>query len=297
MVKGILLAGGSGTRLYPMTKAYNKQLIAVYDKPLIHYPLATLMLSGIRQFLVITTPRDRSLIEGLLGDGSQWGLAISYAEQHAPKGIAEALIIGRDFVGGDDFALILGDNIFFGHGLKNILQEAGTGRPGATVFGYWVPNPEDFGVVTFDHQGRVQSIEEKPLRRRSHYAVTGLYFYDARACAFASELEPSTRGELEITDVNRRYLELGELHVHRLERGFAWLDAGTPDALLDAANYIATMERRQGLKIGCLEEIAWRAGWIDDGDLESLAAPIAQADYGRYLLGLLSERNGSSDGR
>ena len=296
-MKGILLAGGSGTRLYPMTKAYNKQLIAVYDKPLIYYPLATLMLSGIREFLVITTPRDRALIEDLLGDGGQWGLQIAYAEQAAPKGIAEALIIGRDFVRSDDFALILGDNIFFGHGLKNILKEAVVGRHGATVFGYWVPNPEDFGVVAFDAQGEVLSIEEKPARPLSHYAVTGLYFYDARACAFAAELESSARGELEITDVNRRYLEMGELHVHRLERGFAWLDAGTPDALLDAANYIGTMERRQGLKIGCVEEIAWRAGWIDSSDLEGLAAPIAQADYGRYLLGLLADQDGLSDDR
>lgn len=288
-MKGIILAGGNGTRLHPMTKAYCKQLIAVYDKPLIYYPLATLMLSGIREYLVITTPNDRTLIEGLLADGTQWGIDIGYAEQSAPRGIAEALIIGRDFVGAESFALILGDNIFFGHGLKAILEEAADNTPGATVFGYWVPNPGDFGVVSFAKDGTAVDIVEKPESPRSHYAVTGLYFYDARACDFAAKLTPSARGELEITDVNRSYLERGELRAYRLERGFAWLDAGTPDALLDAANYIGTMERRQGLKIGCVEEIAWRAGWIDDEALKRLAAPMVHGDYGRYLLRLLDE--------
>lgn len=287
-MKGIILAGGSGTRLQPMTRVYSKQLIAVYDKPLIYYPLSTLMLSGVREILIITTPRDRQLVTDLLGDGAQWGLDISYAEQAEPNGIAEALIIGREFVDDEPFALILGDNIFFGHGLMGILQQARMQMAGATVFAYWVPNPQDFGVVTFGAGGLVTSIEEKPTEPRSNYAVTGLYFYDSRACAIASELTPSARGELEITDINRHYMELGQLHVHRLERGFAWLDAGTPDALLDAANYIGTLERRQGLKIGCVEEIAWRAGWIDDEQLERLAAPIAAADYGRYLLALLN---------
>ena len=273
-----------------MTNAYSKQLIAVYDKPLIYYPLATLMLSGIREILVITAPRDRGLVENLLGDGVQWGLNISYAEQTSPRGIADALVIGRDFIGGENFSLILGDNIFFGHGLKRILEQACSGRSGATIFGYWVPNPEAFGVVSFDANGNALRVEEKPAQPQSHYAITGLYIYDARACTFAAELDPSPRGELEITDVNRRYLESGELHAHRLERGFAWLDAGTPDALLDAANYIATMERRQGLKVGCVEEIAWRAGWIDDNDLECLAAPLSDVDYGRYLVKLLTEQ-------
>ncbi len=287
-MQGIILAGGTGSRLYPMTAAYCKQLIAVYDKPLIYYPLATLMLAGIRDILVITSPHDQPLLRRVLGDGSQWGLTLSFAEQPRPNGIAEALIIGHDFIAGNRLALVLGDNIFFGHGLAEVLRAAREQPSGATIFGYWVPNPERFGVVEFDETGRVLSLEEKPSKPRSNYAVTGLYFYDERAADIAVELTPSARDELEITDVNRRYLELGGLHVRRLERGFAWLDAGTPDSLLDASNYIGTIERHQGLKIACVEEMAWRAGWIDDQHLVRLADAAGNSSYGQYLLDILS---------
>ena len=288
-IKGILLAGGTGSRLYPLTSVVTKQMLPVYDKPLLYYPLATLMLAGIRDILVISTPEDQSSYRRLLGDGSQLGLSLSYAVQPQPNGIAEALLIGQSFLAGARVMLILGDNIFFGHGLQPVLRAAREKAEGATVFGYWVSDPQRFGVVDLDAEGNPTAITEKPKDPRSHYAVTGLYFYDHRACELAAELTPSARGELEITDLNRRYLELGTLSVHRLQRGFAWLDAGTPDALLDAANYVATLERRQGLKIGCIEEIAWRAGWINAGDLERLAVPIRHVDYGRYLLSLLVE--------
>ncbi|MDA1100684.1 MAG: glucose-1-phosphate thymidylyltransferase RfbA [Proteobacteria bacterium] len=288
-MKGILLAGGTGSRLYPLTSVVTKQMLPVYDKPLLYYPLATLMLAGIREILVISTPEDQPNYQRLLGDGGQLGLSLSYAVQTQPNGIAEALLIGQSFLAGNRVMLILGDNIFFGHGLQPILHAARENTDGATIFAYWVPDPQRFGVVDLDEDGNPTAISEKPENPRSHYAVTGLYFYDHRACEIAAGLKPSARGELEITDINRRYLELGDLSVHRLQRGFAWLDAGTPDALLDAANYVATLERRQGLKIGCIEEIAWRAGWINAGDLERLAAPIKHVDYGRYLLSLLAE--------
>lgn len=288
-IKGILLAGGTGSRLYPLTSVVTKQMLPVYDKPLLYYPLATLMLAGIREILVISTPEDQPNYQRLLGDGGQLGLSLSYAVQTQPNGIAEALLIGQSFLAGNRVMLILGDNIFFGHGLQPILHAARENTDGATIFAYWVPDPQRFGVVDLDEDGNPTAISEKPENPRSHYAVTGLYFYDHRACEIAAGLKPSARGELEITDINRRYLELGDLSVHRLQRGFAWLDAGTPDALLDAANYVATLERRQGLKIGCIEEIAWRAGWINAGDLERLAAPIKHVDYGRYLLSLLAE--------
>jgi glucose-1-phosphate thymidylyltransferase len=288
-IKGILLAGGTGSRLYPLTSVVTKQMLPVYDKPLLYYPLATLMLAGIREILLISTPEDQPTYQRLLGDGSQLGLSLSYAAQPEPNGIAGALLIGRTFLAGARVMLILGDNIFFGHGLQPVLQAAREKTDGATVFGYWVSDPQRFGVVDLDTDGNPTAITEKPAEPRSHYAVTGLYVYDHRASDFAAELTPSARGELEITDLNRRYLELGDLSVHRLQRGFAWLDAGTPDALLDAANYVATLERRQGLKIGCIEEIAWRADWISDGDLERLAAPIREVDYGRYLINLLAE--------
>ncbi len=288
-IKGILLAGGTGSRLYPLTSVITKQMLPVYDKPLLYYPLATLMLAGIRDILIITTPKEQPSYQRLLGDGGQFGISLSYATQPSPNGIAEALLIGRSFLAGARVMLILGDNIFFGHGLQPVLHAAREKTHGATIFGYWVSDPERFGVVDLDADGNPTAITEKPDNPRSHYAVTGLYSYDHRASELAAELTPSARGELEITDLNCRYLERGELSVHRLQRGFAWLDAGTPDALLDAANYVATLERRQGLKIGCVEEIAWRAGWIDDHDLERLSAPIRDVDYGRYLLKLLDE--------
>jgi len=286
-MKGIILAGGTGSRLHPMTAVISKQLLPVYDKPLIHYPLATLMLAGIREILVITTPRDAPLKRAALGDGSAWGLALTYAEQAEPRGIADAFLIGRSFVAGERVALVLGDNIFFGHGLGQILLEAIQDQHGATIFGYWVPDPQRFGVVTFGRDGEVERVEEKPARPRSNYAVTGLYFYDGQVCDICAEIRPSVRGELEITSVNQRYLELDQLRVRRLERGFAWLDAGTPDSLLDAANYISTIERRQGLKIACLEEIAWRSGWIDDAQLSRQAAAMPEGGYRTYLNSLL----------
>lgn len=288
-IKGILLAGGTGSRLYPLTSVVTKQMLPVYDKPLLYYPLATLMLAGVRDILVISTPEDLPSYQRLLGDGGHLGLALSYAVQPQPNGIAEALLIGQSFLAGARVMLILGDNIFFGHGLQPVLHAAREKTDGATIFGYWVSDPQRFGVVNLDSGGNPTAIAEKPEKPSSHYAVTGLYFYDHQAADLAAELTPSARGELEITDLNRRYLELGNLAVHRLQRGFAWLDAGTPDALLDAANYVATLERRQGLKIGCVEEIAWRAGWISDSDLERLAAPVKDVDYGRYLVKLLAE--------
>jgi glucose-1-phosphate thymidylyltransferase len=287
-LKGILLAGGSGTRLHPLTAVFSKHLLPVYDKPLIHYPLATLMLAGVREILVITTPTDRPLISNLLGDGSDLGIELTYAEQARPAGIAEAFLIGRDFLAGDPVVMALGDNIFFGHGLRDLLARAGAQREGATVFAYWVADPRRFGVIELDGENKVIGVEEKPLEPRSNYAATGLYFFDGKASEFAAGLKPSDRGELEITDLVRCYLELDQLRALRLERGFAWMDAGTPDALLDAANYVSTIERRQGLKIACVEEIAWRMGWIDDGQLLALAENAGRGDYGGYLRGVVA---------
>ena len=288
--KGIILAGGTGTRLHPATLAISKQLLPVYDKPMIYYPLSTLMLAGIRDILLISTPQDTPRFEQLLGDGARWGLNLSYARQPAPEGIAQAFLIGRQHIADGPSALVLGDNIFYGNEFALQLQRATAGREGATVFAYAVQDPERYGVVEFDAVGHVLSIEEKPRRPKSRYAVTGLYFYDARVADIAAELKPSARGELEITDINRRYLELGALDVELLGRGIAWLDTGTHDSLLEASQFIGTLEKRQGLKVACPEEIAWRRGWIGDADLERLAAPLAQSGYGSYLLGLLRDR-------
>jgi glucose-1-phosphate thymidylyltransferase len=286
-MKGIILAGGRGTRLFPITKVVSKQLLPVYNKPLIYYPLSTLMLAGIREILLITTPHDQPLFQELLEDGSSWGVEFSYAVQPEPKGVAQALLIGRDFIDTQPSALILGDNLFYGDGLGATLQQAAALRSGATVFGYTVSDPERYGVIELDKAGRPVSIEEKPAQPRSAWAATGLYFYDHRAPDIAASIRPSARGELEITDVNRRYLELGALTVERFGRGTAWLDVGTHDSLLDAANFIAAFERRQALKIACLEEIAWRMGWIDDAALEKLAAAAGDFAYGSYLRSLL----------
>ena len=284
--KGIILAGGSGTRLYPITQGISKQLLPVYDKPMIYYPLSVLMLAGIRDVLVINTPHEQALFRSLLGDGSQWGMRIEYAAQPSPDGLAQAFIIGERFLDGAPSCLVLGDNIFHGPGLTAMLQRADSRDAGATVFGYWVRDPERYGVAEFDAEGRVVGLEEKPSEPRSNYAVTGLYFYDGRASAFASALAPSERGELEITDLNRKYLEEGSLHLERLGRGYAWLDTGTHQSLLEASNYIETIEARQGLRVCCPEEIAWNNGWISDDDLRRLAAPLSKNGYGRYLMSL-----------
>jgi glucose-1-phosphate thymidylyltransferase len=288
-MKGIILAGGSGTRLYPITRSTSKQLLPVYDKPLIYYPLSTLMLAGITDILIITTPSDRPAFEALLQDGRQWGLRLSYAEQPRPEGLAQALLIGREFIGGEPCCLILGDNIFFGHGLPELLQRAARGDHGATIFAYRVRDPERYGVVEFDRHGRAISLEEKPLRPRSSYAITGLYFYDGRAADFAARLAPSGRGELEITDLNRRYLEDGSLQVEGLGRGFAWLDTGTCDSLLQAATFVQTVEERQGLKIACVEEVAFQLGLIGAAQLRRLAQPLLKSAYGQYLESILRE--------
>ena len=285
--KGIILAGGSGTRLYPITQTISKQLLPVYDKPMIYYPLSTLMLAGIKDVLIINTPHEQDLFRRLLGDGSQWGMRIEYAAQPSPDGLAQAYLIGRDFIAGAPSCLVLGDNIFYGHGFTEQLRAASAQTGGATVFGYWVRDPERYGVAEFDASGKVIGLEEKPERPRSHYAVTGLYFYDGRASDFAASLKPSPRGELEITDLNRCYLDEGSLRLEKLGRGYAWLDTGTHESLLQASNFIETIEARQGLRVCCPEEIAYMNRWIDAAQLTALAKPLAKNGYGEYLLSLL----------
>jgi glucose-1-phosphate thymidylyltransferase len=286
--KGIILAGGSGTRLYPITKGVSKQLLPVYDKPMIYYPLSVLMLAGIREVLIINTPHEQALFKALLGDGSQWGMRFEYVAQPSPDGLAQALILGREFLDGTPSCLVLGDNIFHGSGFTELLKRADARETGATVFGYWVKDATAYGVAEFDAQGRVVGLEEKPAQPKSNYAVTGLYFYDGRAPEFAAALKPSPRGELEITDLNRRYLEDGSLHLEKMGRGYAWLDTGTHESLLQAGNFIETIEQRQGLRVACPEEIAYFHGWIDAAQLEALAKPLAKNGYGQYLLSLLT---------
>jgi glucose-1-phosphate thymidylyltransferase len=286
--KGIILAGGTGTRLHPLTKGLSKQLMPVYDKPMIYYPLSTLMLARIREILVITTPHEQALFRGLLGDGAAWGIRLEYAVQPSPDGLAQAFLIGEQFISGEACALVLGDNIFYGHGLQGLLTETASRSEGATVFGYYVSDPSAYGVAEFDERGVVIGLEEKPKQPKSHYAVAGLYFYDRHVVDHAKALNPSARGELEITDLNRRYLADGQLRLEKLGRGVAWLDTGTPDALLQAANFVQTIQQRQGLRASCPEEIAFRNGWIDGAQLEALAEPLKKTEYGRYLRALAS---------
>ncbi len=287
--KGIVLAGGSGTRLYPITQAVSKQLLPVYDKPMIYYPLSVLMLAGIREVLIINTPHEQALFQRLLGDGSQWGMRIEYAVQPSPDGLAQAFLIGREFLAGGPSCLVLGDNIFHGHGLTDLLQRADARDHGATVFGYWVRDPQRYGVAEFDATGKVVGLEEKPAKPKSNYAVTGLYFYDGRVCDYAAALNPSPRGELEITDLNKCYLDDGSLHLEKMGRGYAWLDTGTHESLVEASTFIETIEARQGLRVCCPEEIAFFNGWIDAARLRELAEPLAKNGYGQYLLGLAEQ--------
>jgi glucose-1-phosphate thymidylyltransferase len=288
-MKGIILAGGSGTRLYPITRGISKQLLPVYDKPMIYYPLSTLMLAGVRDVMIISTPYDLPLYERLLGDGSDFGIRLHYAEQARPEGLAQAFLIAKDFIAGGPACLVLGDNLFYGNGLKESLQRAAAQREGATIFAYWVKDPERYGVVDFDHAGKALSIEEKPVAPRSHYAVVGLYFYDSRITSIAEAVKPSARGELEITDVNRAYLEDGSLRVERLRRGMAWLDTGTHSSLLQAGNFIETIEQRQGLKVGCLEEIGYELGYLDREQLMQRGEALRSSEYGEYLLRIARE--------
>jgi glucose-1-phosphate thymidylyltransferase len=293
MLKGIVLAGGSGTRLYPITRAVSKQMLPIYDKPMIYYPLSTLMLAGIRDILVITTPADRCQFERLLGDGSQWGIRLNYAEQLRPAGLAEAFIIGADFIGRDRVAMVLGDNIFFGHGLPELLARAACRDEGATIFAYHVRDPERYGVISFDEEDRPLRIEEKPKEPASNWAITGLYFFDNRVAQYARHVKPSPRGELEITDLQTRYLAANALHVERMGRGFAWLDTGTVESLIEAASFVQTLETRQGMKVACLEEIAFRQGFIDQDEVIALAKPLEKSGYGKYLIELVGRSSSS----